>query len=555
MFFVSACAKKEKHVVTQDTQVYFVGGGIAGLSGAYFAIKDGKIPGKNVHVFQKGNVLGGALAGSSGDSNGEAVGNPQKGYVLLGARKYDNTEDCYGNVWYLMKGIPGMNNPDKSLYDEFVEFNKKYVKHFQGRFVDKDKNVNYSKTLGLSWRDRKDLMLLTMTPESWIENRSLDSWFQPSFFRTNLWYVFSSIFGMNPWHDLVEARRYFRKFSDGLDKMIGGTTQDLEVVHPVNQYESLILPLQKLLAKEGVDFKMGCKVTDLDFKPGDEKITVDRIHYVENGVEKEITVRENDFVIVTNGSKVADTQWGSMKQAPDISSKPNSDGSWSLWEKIAAKKPGRLGNPSNFDSQADKSGWMWYNVTTTDPLITDLIEKKTGNKTGFYDMVSFPDSPWFISVQVPAQPHFLNQPKGVIFWDGLGYLSQTKGTYVKKRMIECSGEEILTEIAYQFGFEKELPRILATSNCIPVYEPYVTAQFLKRKKSDRPLPVPQGSTNLGFTGQFVESGECVFLVEASVRSSRMAVYELLNVDKKVPPAWEGISHPKYVKRLLWALFQ
>ena len=55
--------------------------------------------------------------------------------------------------------------------------------------------------------------------------------------------------------------------------------------------------------------------------------------------------------------------------------------------------------------------------------------------------------------------------------------------------------------------------------------------------------VPEGSTNLAFMGQFVESGECVMLVESSVRCAQMAVYSLLHVDKKVPPVYTAIHNP------------
>jgi oleate hydratase len=69
--------------------------------------------------------------------------------------------------------------------------------------------------------------------------------------------------------------------------------------------------------------------------------------------------------------------------------------------------------------------------------------------------------------------------------------------------------------------------------------PYITAQFMTRKIGDRPMPVAKGATNLGMTSQFVEiPGDVVFTVEYSVRSAQMAVYELLNITKQIPP----ISH-------------
>jgi oleate hydratase len=60
--------------------------------------------------------------------------------------------------------------------------------------------------------------------------------------------------------------------------------------------------------------------------------------------------------------------------------------------------------------------------------------------------------------------------------------------------------------------------------------------FMPRMRGDRPLPVPRGSKNLAFISQFVEIPEdVVFTVEYSVRAAQMAVYELLGIDRKIPP--------------------
>ena len=46
----------------------------------------------------------------------------------------------------------------------------------------------------------------------------------------------------------------------------------------------------------------------------------------------------------------------------------------------------------------------------------------------------------------------------------------------------------------------------------------------------------RGSKNLAFISQFVEIPEdVVFTVEYSVRAAQMAVYELLGIDREVPP--------------------
>jgi oleate hydratase len=55
--------------------------------------------------------------------------------------------------------------------------------------------------------------------------------------------------------------------------------------------------------------------------------------------------------------------------------------------------------------------------------------------------------------------------------------------------------------------------------------------------------VPEGSTNLALMGQFVECEECILLIETSARSAQIAVYSLLNVDKKVRPVYTEVYNP------------
>ena len=78
---------------------------------------------------------------------------------------------------------------------------------------------------------------------------------------------------------------------------------------------------------------------------------------------------------------------------------------------------------------------------------------------------------------------------------------------------------------------------------------------MPRKRSDRPKVVPDGSANLAFLGQFTETDECVFLVESSVRSGQMAVYQLLGVNKKIPAIYTGIFNPRVAVREFIALMK
>ena len=82
----------------------------------------------------------------------------------------------------------------------------------------------------------------------------------------------------------------------------------------------------------------------------------------------------------------------------------------------------------------------------------------------------------------------------------------------------------------------EIPDIAQNScNTIPCYMPYITSYFMPRAIGDRPLVVPEGSTNLAFIGNFSETArDTVFTTEYSVRTAMEAVYQLLNIDRGVP---------------------
>src|ERR1039457_6327200 len=104
-------------------------------------------------------------------------------------------------------------------------------------------------------------------------------------------------------------------------------------------------------------------------------------------------------------------------------------------------------------------------------------------------------------IVLPHKPHFIGQPEDVnVFW-GYGLFVDKQGDFVKKPMSACTGREIMSEILGHLHIESEASQILNTSICIPCMMPFITSQFLRRERGDRPAVVPQGSTNLAFTGQ------------------------------------------------------
>ncbi|MEK7462935.1 MAG: oleate hydratase, partial [Patescibacteria group bacterium] len=188
----------------------------------------------------------------------------------------------------------------------------------------------------------------------------------------------------------------------------------------------------------------------------------------------------------------------------------------------------------------NESTWESFTATFQNTMFFKLVEKITGNQAGSGGYITLKNSNWLLSIVLPRQPHFINQPDNAYVCWGYGLFSDKKGNYITKKMSECAGEEILIELCQHLGFKKEMPLILKTSNCIPCLMPYITSQFLPRKKGDRPSVAPERLSNMAFIGQFCEIPEEIsFTVEYSVRSAQLAVISLLKLNKKATPIYKG----------------
>jgi oleate hydratase len=219
-------------------------------------------------------------------------------------------------------------------------------------------------------------------------------------------------------------------------------------------------------------------------------------------------------------------------------------GAWTLWEKIATGRP-EFGRPSAFADHVNESKWVSFTGTLHDPTFFRMVRNLTGNVPGEGGLITFANSSWLASIVLPHQPHFIGQPDDVdVFW-GYGLFADRPGDFVKKPMSACSGREIMAEILGHLHIESDAPQILNKAICIPCMMPFITSQFLRTEKGDRPEVVPEGSTNLGFTGQFCElADDVVFTVEYSVRSAQAAVYTLLGLERNPPPVDKGQYNPR-----------
>ncbi|MBF0409252.1 MAG: oleate hydratase [Candidatus Riflebacteria bacterium] len=522
----------------EDRQVYIIGAGIGGLSAASFLIRDGHIPGKNIHVMEELALNGGAMDG---------LGTPEGGYLIRGGRMLNfPTYECF---WDLLKSIPSLSDPKVSVMDEMYAFNDTFKSNSKARLVDKEgKIIDFSK-MTLSNKDRFALMKFSIKSEKALGASTIEENFPPSFFKSNFWHLWATMFAFQPWHSAAEMKRYMNRFMHECPRLynLAGINRT-----QYNQYDSIILPIQKWLQSHGVRYSNNVKVTDVDFAKDTKNKTIETLYLKRGDKTEKISVRKQDLVFITNGSMTDSSTLGSMTRAPELLTTGTS---FQLWEKMAAKQSG-LGNPAVFAGDIQKAKWESFTVTCKDPTFFKLMIEFSGNQPGTGGLVTLKDSSWLMSVVFPKQPHFINQPDNIqVFW-GYALFVDNKGDYVNKKMSECTGEEILIELCSHLRFNKHLPLILKTSNCIPCMMPFITSQFMPRVISDRPLVVPEGATNFGFVSQFCEvPNDCVFTVEYSVRAAQMAVYSLLDIKKEIPAIHEYWKDPKVLYQTIKNMFR
>lgn len=508
----------------ENSKAYLVGGGIASLSAATFLIRDGHMPGKNIHILEESKVYGGSMDGA---------GNAKDGYVARGGREIEPHFECFMD---LFGSIPSIKDSSKTVLDEFHELNMEEPIESHCRLVEKGGQKADFSSFGLSADHCLQLAKLATLTEEKLGATTVEQFFDPSFLNTNFWFFFRTMFAFENWHGVVEVKRYMQRFIH----LMPGMNRVKGLLHTeYNQYDSLILPLLKWLESQGVNFDKGCKVTDLDVDIKGEKKTVTGIHILKEGKQSVIPTSANDLVMVTNGSMTENTTYGDLDKAAGINRSQSDRGCWSLWERLAKKSPA-FGHPDVFCGNIDKTKWMSFTMTfVDDDIVFPHLLKLTGDIPGMGGVVTAKDSNWLISWTAPKHPHFANQPDNVhVLW-AYGLFTDAEGNYIKKKMCDCTGRELLEELCYHMGLEDRIPEILKhTVNVIPCMMPYITAHFMPRVKGDRPDVVPKGSMNLAFLGQYAEvPDDCVFTVEYSVRTAMTAVYTLLDLGKKVEPVY------------------
>ena len=522
-----------------NTKVYMIGSGIGSLAAAVYLIRDAHVPGKNIQILETLDVDGGSLDGS---------GDAKRGFMIRGGRMLNiPTYECLQDV---MSEIPSIEFDNISLEEEFLEYNQEFKTHSRARLVDKNGNKVDVTKMGFSPNDRMEMeKLILMETEKSLGAKRIDQVFGKHFFKTNFWYMWQTTFAFQPWSSAAELRRYMIRFMHEFPRIhtLAGVARTA-----YNQHDSIVKPMVEWLCEHGVKIVFNARVADINFSQmRDGAYVADRITYVQNGKNRNISIAPTDIVLFTNGCMTDNSnEAGTDTVAKYI--KDDTAPSFELWRKIANGRP-EFGDPDVFCGRPDESMWMSFTVTiNNNPRLINYIQRFSRNHPGGGGLMTFKDSAWRLSIVVARQPHFKNQPMDTeIFW-GYSLNMFVDGDYVKKPMYKCTGREIMTELMGHLHIPKaEQSEMMRGVICRTSIMPYITSQFQPRRPGDRPNVIPVGYENFAFVSQFAEvPDDVVFTMEYSVRAAQRAVYYLMGVDKDLTP----INRHQYSPRTMLKAF-
>lgn len=543
-----AFARPEKPEGVDKKSAYIIGTGLAGLSAAFYLVRDGQMKGEHIHLLEKLDLAGGSCDGRK---------DVTKGFYMRGGREMDNHFEC---MWDMFRSVPSIETPNVSVLDEYYWLNKHDPNYSLCRAtINCGEDAHTDKMFKLDRKSAIVLSKLFITPEKDLENKKISDVLPDSFWETNFWLYWQTMFAFQKWSSALEMKRYLCRYVHHIDGL-----PDFSALRftKYNQYESMILPLTKYLESNGVKIEYGIDVKNVIFESKQNKKVATQIIYENNGQEKTIDLIEDDLVFITNGCCTDTSCYGDQNNAPDLSKIKNGNGeSWDLWKNIASQASnGEFGNPDKFCGNVDLTNWMSATIEVSDEnIIKHIINickrdpRKGKVTTGGIVTVKDSTENWYLSWTINRQPQFKSQNKNsILVW--VYALNTTKpGNFIEKAIKTCTGKEICEEWLYHIGIPtNEIEKYADKCNTTTCYMPYINAFFQPREEKDRPLVVPKESINFAFVGQFAETPrDTIFTTEYSIRTGMEAVYTLLKVDRAVPEVWGS----KYdVRELLKACY-
>ena len=86
-----AFARPVKPEGVDKKSAYIIGTGLAGLSAAFYLVRDGQMKGENIHILEEAKLPGGACDG---------IEDAQKGFIIRGGREMENHKASMEKIIY-----------------------------------------------------------------------------------------------------------------------------------------------------------------------------------------------------------------------------------------------------------------------------------------------------------------------------------------------------------------------------------------------------------------------------------------------------------------------
>ncbi|MDR0965531.1 MAG: oleate hydratase, partial [Myxococcales bacterium] len=507
------------------------------LSAAAFLIRDAAVAGKNIHILEERRLLGGAIEAFDGDANAKGDGASKVYWSMPGPWLSRRGSTA---LWDLLADIPTLDDSGPNVRDAIKRFNEDKPIEASARLIDANHQILDATRLGLSTRDRAELLRLMSMSERKIGALRVEDVFSQHLLDSTFWCLWQTTFGFTNWHSAAELRRSLLRFFHE----VPGLATLSEFYRPaLSLHDSIIRPLKAWLRDRGVVTEVGVPVIDAELTGDESKRHVQRLFVEREGQREVIEIGKDDYVLITLGSMMSDASLGTNDKAPQII-RDRRDQSWSLWENLA-RKSADFGRPSTFRGNVDQSMGEIFTLTMRTPVLLERIARFTGSATGAGGLITFRDSGWRMSLTVPHQPHFVGEPDALSTLSCQGLFLDANGDYVHKRMSDCTGLELLQELLGQFGFTDLFGELESQTEVASMILPYLSAPLQRRTPGERPPILPRGAQNFAFMGQFVElENDAAATIEYAVRTAMMAVYGLFDIQRAIPAIYKGTSNLK-----------
>ena len=236
-------AHPEKPQGVDNKSAYIIGTGLAGLTAAFYLVRDGQMKGERIHLLEKLDLAGGSCDGRK---------DVTKGFYMRGGREMDNHFEV---MWDTFRDVPSIETPGVSVLDEYYWLNKHDPNYSLCRAtVNRGEDAHTDKKFALDKESAMALSKLFITPEKDLEDKKISEVLPESFWSTNFWLYWQTMFAFQKWSSALEMKRYLCRYVHHIDGL-----PDFSALRftKYNQYESMILPLVKYLESHGVRIEYG----------------------------------------------------------------------------------------------------------------------------------------------------------------------------------------------------------------------------------------------------------------------------------------------------------